>query len=159
MSPSEPPAEFAAEFDSACARTPIPLHCKTLRLVVAVALIDADGRVLINQRPAGKAMAGFWEFPGGKIEAGETPEGALLRELKEELNIATSPGCLTPLACASHSYDDFHLLMPLYVCHLWQGMAQPREGQKLQWVTPKELFNYDMLPADKPLIPLLLEWL
>ena len=117
-----------------------------------MALIDADGRVLIAQRPAGKPMAGLWEFPGGKIGAGETPERALVRELKEELGIDTRESCLAPIAFASHAYDDFHLLMPLFVCRKWRGMPQPLEGQALKWARINELKNYPMPPADVPLI-------
>src|SRR6201999_3788569 len=114
--------------------TPQPLI-----LVVAVALIDPDGRVLLAQRPAGKSMAGLWEFPGGKLDAGERPEEALIRELREELGIAVKAACLAPLTFASHAYDDFHLLMPLYVCRRWEGFVQPREGQALKWVRAKDL--------------------
>ena len=124
-----------------------------LLLVAAVALVDPDGRILVTRRPAGKAMAGLWEFPGGKIEDGETPETALRRELHEELGITTWESCLAPLTFASHSYDDFHLLMPLYVCRKWQGIPLPREGQTLRWVRPRELAALDMPPADRPLIP------
>ncbi|MCH9853143.1 MAG: (deoxy)nucleoside triphosphate pyrophosphohydrolase [Alphaproteobacteria bacterium] len=145
--------------NSACEQQQLPLTTKQIKLVVAVALIDADGRVLINERPIGKTLSGYWEFPGGKIEEGETPEAALLRELHEELNIKTSPSCFAPIAFASHSYDDFHLLMPLYICHLWHGDIMARENQKLRWVKGVELYRYKMLPADIPLIPLLLEWL
>jgi 8-oxo-dGTP diphosphatase len=128
-------------------------------LVSAVALVDADGRVLIAQRPEGKAMAGLWEFPGGKIEPGETPEVALVRELKEELGIETWDSCLAPLTFASHSYDDFHLLMPLFICRKWQGIVAPKEGQKLKWVYAQELRDYPMPAADIPLIPILRDWL
>ena len=128
-------------------------------LVSAVALVDADGRVLIAQRPEGKAMAGLWEFPGGKIEPGETPEVALVRELKEELGIETWDSCLAPLTFASHSYEDFHLLMPLFICRKWQGIVAPKEGQKLKWVYVKELRDYPMPAADIPLIPILRDWL
>ena len=128
-------------------------------LVSAVGLVDADGRVLIAQRPEGKAMAGLWEFPGGKIEPGETPEVALVRELKEELGIETWDSCLAPLTFASHSYEDFHLLMPLFICRKWQGIVAPKEGQKLQWVYAKELRDYPMPAADIPLIPILRDWL
>lgn len=124
-------------------------------LVSAVALIDVDGRVLLSQRPAGKPMAGLWEFPGGKIEPGETPEQALIRELDEELGIDTWQSCLAPLSFASHAYADFHLLMPLFVCRKWQGIPRPREGQMLKWVAPGRLRDYPMLPADLPLVPLL----
>ncbi len=127
---------------------------KTL-LVSAVALIDVDGRVLLAQRPEGKSMAGLWEFPGGKVEAGETPEAALVRELKEELGIDTWASCLAPLTFASHSYDDFHLLMPVFACRKWDGIAAPQEGQKLAWVAPKKMRDYPMPPADIPLIAML----
>ena len=126
-----------------------------LVLVSAVALIDADGRVLIAQRPEGKSMAGLWEFPGGKVEAGETPEAALIRELHEELGIETWHSCLAPLTFASHAYEDFHLLMPLFACRRWEGIATPREGQVLKWVHARDLANYPMPPADIPLIPIL----
>jgi 8-oxo-dGTP diphosphatase len=128
-------------------------------LVSAVALIDADGRVLLAQRPEGKSMAGLWEFPGGKVEAGEIPEAALIRELKEELGIDTWQSCLAPLTFASHAYSDFHLLMPLFACRKWQGTATPREGQTLAWVRPAALRDYPMPPADLPLIPILRDWL
>ena len=127
---------------------------KTL-LVVAVALVDPDGRVLLAQRPEGKALAGLWEFPGGKVDPGERPEQALIRELKEELGIDTEASCLAPLTFASHSYEDFHLLMPLWVCRKWEGIAQPREGQNLKWVKPNALRDYPMPAADLPLIPVL----
>ncbi len=128
-------------------------------LVSAVALIDPDGRVLLAQRPEGKSLAGLWEFPGGKVEPGETPEVALIRELKEELDIDTWTSCLAPLTFASHSYDDFHLLMPLFACRRWQGTVRPAEGQKLAWVKPNALRDYPMPPADLPLIPILRDWL
>jgi 8-oxo-dGTP diphosphatase len=121
-------------------------------LVAACALIDADGRVLIAQRPQGKAMAGLWEFPGGKIEDGEQPEQTLIRELKEELGIVVSEACLAPLTFASHSYPDFHLLMPLYVCRKWDGIVTALEGQQLAWVKPNKLRDYEMPPADVPLV-------
>jgi 8-oxo-dGTP diphosphatase len=130
-----------------------------LVLVAAVALIDADGRVLIAQRPEGKTLAGLWEFPGGKVEAGERPEQALIRELKEELSIDVSESCLAPLTFASHAYDDFHLLMPLYVCRRWTGAVMANEGQALKWVRANALRNFPMPPADKPLIPHLEELL
>ncbi len=130
-----------------------------LVLVSAVALIDVDGRVLLAQRPEGKSMAGLWEFPGGKIEAGETPEAALVRELQEELGIDTWTSCLAPLTFASHSYDDFHLLMPLFACRKWNGIPQAKEGQTLKWVKPNELRDYPMPAADVPLIPILRDWL
>jgi len=121
-------------------------------LVAACALIDADGRVLIAQRPPGKPMAGLWEFPGGKVDPDERPEDALIRELKEELGIAVNEACLAPLTFASHSYEDFHLLMPLYVCRRWEGVVSPQEGQRLTWVRPNRLKEYPMPPADVPLI-------
>ena len=130
-----------------------------LLLVVAVALVDADNRVLIAQRPEGKQLAGLWEFPGGKIEPDERPEDALIRELREELGIEVKPPCLAPLAFASHAYDDFHLLMPLYICRKWQGFVQPRERQALKWVEPRRLRDYPMPPADAPLIPPLVDLL
>ena len=130
-----------------------------LVLVVAGALIDADGRVLICRRPEGKAMAGLWEFPGGKVEPGETPEAALIRELKEELDIDTWTSCLAPLTFASHRYPDFHLLMPLFACRRWQGTVRATEGQNLAWVAPNRLRDYPMPPADLPLIPILRDWL
>lgn len=128
-------------------------------LVAAVALVDRDGRVLLAQRPEGKSMAGLWEFPGGKVEPGETPEAALMRELHEELGISTWESCLAPLTFASHAYDDFHLLMPLFVCRKWEGVPQAREGQRLAWVRPGALRDYPMPPADVPLIPILRDWL
>ena len=128
-------------------------------LVSAVALIDIDGRILLSQRPEGKSMAGLWEFPGGKVEPGETPEAALIRELHEELGIDTWASCLAPLTFASHSYDDFHLLMPLFACRKWQGLAQAKEGQQLKWVRKDALSDYPMPPADIPLIPILRDWL
>jgi 8-oxo-dGTP diphosphatase len=121
-------------------------------LVAACALIDPDGRVLIAQRPEGKSMAGLWEFPGGKVEPGERPEQCLIRELKEELGIAVKEECLAPLTFASHTYPDFYLLMPLYVCRRWEGFVEGREGQKLKWVRPNDLRNYPMPAADEPLI-------
>jgi 8-oxo-dGTP diphosphatase len=130
-----------------------------LVLVAAVALIDADGRVLLAQRPEGKPMAGLWEFPGGKVEPGETPEAALIRELHEELGIDTWSSCLAPLTFASHGYESFHLLMPLFVCRRWQGIPRPREGQSLKWVRPEALRDHPMPPADIPLIPVLRDWL
>jgi|SRR5687767_644320 8-oxo-dGTP diphosphatase len=122
-------------------------------LVAACALIDADGRVLIAERPAGKPMAGLWEFPGGKVDADERPEDALIRELKEELGIVVNEACLAPLTFASHTYEDFHLVMPLYVCRRWEGTVSAREGQRLAWVRPNRLKDYPMPPADAPLIP------
>jgi 8-oxo-dGTP diphosphatase len=128
-----------------------PLSLKTV-LVAACALIDADGRVLIAQRPAGKAMAGLWEFPGGKVEAGERPEQSLIRELNEELGIVVEEACLAPLTFASHAYADFHLLMPLYVCRRWEGIVAAQEGQRLAWVRANQLRDYPMPPADEPLV-------
>jgi 8-oxo-dGTP diphosphatase len=128
-----------------------------LLLVVACALIDADGRVLIAQRPDGKQLAGLWEFPGGKIETGERPEDCLIRELKEELGIDVKQECLAPLTFASHAYAEFHLMMPLYICRRWQGIATSREGQALKWVYPNRLRDYPMPPADAPLIPFLID--
>jgi 8-oxo-dGTP diphosphatase len=124
-------------------------------LVAAVALVDVDGRVLIARRPEGKPMAGLWEFPGGKVHAGETPEAALIRELVEELGIDTEESCLAPFTFASHTYETFHLLMPLYVCRVWQGTPRPREGQTLKWVRPMQLRDYPMPPADVPLVAML----
>ena len=121
-------------------------------LVAACALIDRDGRILIAQRPEGKSMAGLWEFPGGKLEEGETPEEALVRELKEELDVETVESCLAPIAFASHTYEDCHLLMPLFVCRKWQGTPVPKEGQTLAWAKANELGNYEMPPADIPLV-------
>ncbi|MEM9059798.1 MAG: (deoxy)nucleoside triphosphate pyrophosphohydrolase [Pseudomonadota bacterium] len=128
-------------------------------LVAAVALIDPDGRVLLAQRPEGKSMAGLWEFPGGKVESGETPETCLIRELHEELGIDTWQSCLAPLTFASHTYADFHLLMPLFACRKWKGIVQGREGQSLAWAKPTEFSKYPMPPADIPLIPILRDWL
>ncbi|WP_109563122.1 (deoxy)nucleoside triphosphate pyrophosphohydrolase [Jannaschia seohaensis] len=128
-------------------------------LVSAVALVDADGRVLLAQRPEGKSMAGLWEFPGGKVEPGESPEVALIRELQEELGIDTWASCLAPLTFASHAYSDFHLLMPLFVCRKWNGIPKSNENQALAWVKPMKLRDYPMPPADLPLIPILRDWL
>lgn len=126
-----------------------------LLLVAAAALVDADGRVLVSRRPEGKELAGLWEFPGGKVEAGERPETALIRELREELSIDVSESCLAPLAFASHAYEGFHLLMPLYVCRRWNGLVSGREGQPLKWLRPPDLRKLPMPPADAPLIPFL----
>ena len=131
----------------------------SLVLVAALALVDADGRVLLARRPEGKAMAGLWEFPGGKVHDGETPEAALIRELAEELAIDTAESCLAPLTFASHAYDDFHLLMPLFACRKWSGIPAPREGQRLDWARPARLRDYPMPAADLPLIPVLRDWL
>ena len=121
-------------------------------LVVACAFVDADGRVLLAQRPQGKPMAGLWEFPGGKVEAGETPEQTLVRETEEELGVVVRPACLAPLTFASHAYPDFHQLMPLYVCRRWEGTMTAKEGQRLAWVRPNRLRDYPMPPADEPLV-------
>jgi 8-oxo-dGTP diphosphatase len=126
-----------------------------LVLVAAVALVDADGRVLLARRPEGKSMAGLWEFPGGKVHDGEAPEAALIRELREELGVDTAESCLAPFTFASHRYADFHLLMPLYVCRRWSGTPKPLEGQELAWVRPQRLKDYPMPPADRPLVALL----
>lgn len=128
---------------------------KKILLVAACALIDADGRILLAQRPEGKSLAGLWEFPGGKVEAGESPEETLIRELEEELGIITKIPCLAPLTFASHTYETFHLLMPLYICRRYEGIPQGREGQALKWVRSQALRDYPMPPADEPLIPFL----
>ena len=128
-------------------------------LVAACALVDTDGRVLLAQRPEGKSLAGFWEFPGGKVEPGETPEQTVVRELREEIGIETRTACLAPLAFASHTYDAFHLLMPLFVCRRFWGAPEPREGQTLKWVRPNRLREFPMPPADIPLIPFLIDLL
>jgi 8-oxo-dGTP diphosphatase len=128
---------------------------RPLVLVAAVALVDIDGRVLIARRPEGKSMAGLWEFPGGKIEPGEKPEDALIRELAEELGIMVAESCLAPLTFTSYSYGNFHLLMPLFVCRRWHGEVRPMEGQELAWVRPARLSDYEMPPADEPLVPML----
>jgi len=128
-------------------------------LVSAVAMIDVDGRILLGQRPEGKSMAGLWEFPGGKVEEGETPEAALIRELQEELGIDTWASCLAPLTFASHTYENFHLLMPLFACRKWEGIPQSRENQALKWVKARDLSKYPMPAADIPLIPILRDWL
>lgn len=133
------------------------MNGKKLVLVVACALVDPDGRVLIAQRPEGKALAGLWEFPGGKVEPGEQPEAALIRELKEELGIDVTEACLAPLTFASHAYDDFHLLMPLYVCRRWKGQVEGHEHSGLRWVKPNRLRGFPMPPADEPLIAHLID--
>lgn len=130
-----------------------------LLLVVAVALVDADRRVLIGRRPEGKSLAGLWEFPGGKMEPGESPEAALIRELEEELGISTQSACLAPVSFASHSYENFHLLMPLYVCRKWQGTPQPKAHSALKWVRAQALRDYPMPPADEPLVAALCDLL
>ena len=132
---------------------------RSLLVVVACALLDADGRILLSERPAGKSLAGLWEFPGGKLDEGETPEAALIRELREELGIETQAACLAPLTFASHSYDGFHLLMPLYVCRRYEGIPYGREGQRLKWVRASQLRDYPMPPADEPLIAHLVDLL
>ncbi len=141
------PAAFEA-----CPGGPPPLADRKLVLVAAVALIDSDSRILIARRPEGKSMAGLWEFPGGKVDPGETPEQALVRELAEELGIETRGSCLAPIAFASHGYETFHLLMPVYACRVWRGTPRPREGQTLKWVAVGDLRDYPMPPADVPLI-------
>lgn len=141
--------------DTPCWQEPTRTGPVRTVLVAAVALVDADGRVLLAQRPPGKSMAGLWEFPGGKVDAGETPEVALVRELKEELGIDTAESCLAPIAFASHTYETFHLLMPLYVARVWKGTPTPMEGQQLAWVKPVRMGDYPMPPADIPLIPIL----
>lgn len=128
---------------------------RSIILVAACALVDADGRVLLAQRPPGKSLAGLWEFPGGKVETGETPEDCLIRELKEEIGIDVAKACLAPLTFASHAYDSFHLLMPLFVCRRWQGVANALEGQTLAWVLPNRMQDYPMPPADEPLVAVL----
>ncbi|RIX99221.1 (deoxy)nucleoside triphosphate pyrophosphohydrolase [Aureimonas flava] len=130
-----------------------------LLLVAACALLDADDRILLTQRPPGKSLAGLWEFPGGKVEAGETPEETLIRELREEIGVETKADCLAPLAFASHGYDDFHLLMPLYVCRRYEGIPRSMEGQALKWVRAGALRDHPMPPADLPLIPFLTDLL
>jgi 8-oxo-dGTP diphosphatase len=148
--------DTSPEMDSGCWSAPERQEdALPLLLVAAAALVDVDGRVLIAKRPEGKSMAGLWEFPGGKVQPGETPEAALIRELHEELGIDTRESCLAPLTFASHCYEDFQLLMPLYACRIWKGTLTPREGQELAWVRPVRLSDYPMPPADEPLIALL----
>ena len=141
------------------AQPPVPKPPRPILLVVACALLDPEGRILLAQRPSGKSMAGLWEFPGGKLDPGEAPEAALIRELREELGIETQAACLSPLFFASHAYPDFHLLMPLYICRKWEGRAVAREGQNLAWVRPAKLRDYPMPPADVPLVALLRDFL
>jgi 8-oxo-dGTP diphosphatase len=136
-----------------------PMSSKPLVIVVACALTDTDGRVLIAQRPEGKRNGGLWEFPGGKMEPGETPEAALIREIREELGVSIRDKCLAPLTFASHTYEDFHLLMPLYICRRWDGDIVPQEGQKIAWARANRLGDYTFVPADIPLIPILQDWL
>lgn len=154
-------APTAANLDDLCpsGAEPVSPGPKPTVLVVAVALVDIDGRVLIAQRPEGKKMAGLWEFPGGKVEPGETPEAALVRELKEELDIDTSSSCLAPFTFASHTYDDFHLLMPLYICRRWNGQLRALEHSAVKWVRPMALSTYPMPPADIPLVAMLRDFL
>ena len=147
--------------ESGCWGAAIPGLGRDLKivLVVAAGLIDADGRVMIAKRPEGKPMAGLWEFPGGKVNAGELPETALVRELEEELGLDITESCLAPFTFASHAYEDFHLLMPLYLCRIWKGQPVPREGQELKWVQSVRLGDYPMPDADKPLVALLRDYL
>lgn len=154
-----PPQASAATAVGAAGPPADPRPDRPVVLVAAVALIDGDGRVLVAERPAGKSMAGLWEFPGGKVQDGETPEAALIRELQEELAIDTWQSCLAPFTFASHGYADFHLLMPLYVCRKWQGMPVPQEGQRLRWLFPAELRDLPMPPADRPLVAMLRDFL
>ena len=142
-----------------CAAAAAPVCGGPVVLVAAAALIDVDNRVLLARRPPDKAMAGLWEFPGGKVEPGETPEAALIRELREELSVDTVSSCLAPIAFASHAYEAFHLLMPLFACRVWHGTPTPNEGQELQWVRPTRLADYPMPPADGPLVALLRDFL
>lgn len=160
MAPTAPDGSID-DGEDGCFSAAIPAPRKDLPIlmVVAVALLDADGRILLAQRPEGKTLAGLWEFPGGKLEPGETPEAALIRELHEELGIDIRASCLAPLTFASHSYEKFHLLMPLYVCRQWRGKITGKEGQKLAWVRAERLRDYPMPPADEPLIPILQDWL
>jgi 8-oxo-dGTP diphosphatase len=152
-------ADLPAEAPAALPAPPAEAPGRRMLLVSACALIDGDGRVLLARRPEGQALAGLWEFPGGKVHPGETPEAALIRELKEELAIDVAASCLAPFAFASHAYDDFHLLMPLYLCRRWSGFVRPLEGQGLAWVRPQKLADYPMPPADKPLVALLRDFL
>jgi 8-oxo-dGTP diphosphatase len=137
----------------------MPTTGPRLLLVAACALVDPDHRVLLARRPDGKVMGGLWEFPGGKVHAGETPEGCVIRELREELGVDVTANCLAPLTFASHGYDDFHLLMPLFVCRVWEGLPSPREGQTIKWVRPRDMGAYPMPPADQPLVAFLRDYL
>lgn len=150
-----------SQTDSGCLSQPSTTRTEPVRtlLVAAVALVDVDHRVLLAERPAGKNLAGLWEFPGGKVDPGETPEAALVRELDEELGIDITESCLAPFTFASHIYEDFHLLMPLYLCRVWRGTPEGREGQKLAWVRPNRLMDYPMPPADIPLVAMLRDFL
>jgi 8-oxo-dGTP diphosphatase len=139
--------------------TSTPTTGRSLLLVAACALVDIDGRVLMQQRPPGKPMAGLWEFPGGKVLEGETPEACVIRELREELDLDVTANCLAPLTFASHAYEEFHLLMPLYVCRIWHGLPRAREGQALKWVRPWDMGDFPMPPADKPLAAFLRDYL
>ena len=161
MAPTAPEIGLPPDGEDGCFNANIPPPKAGLRTVnvVAVALLDADGRILLGQRPAHKHLGGLWEFPGGKIEEGETPEAALIRELHEELGVDIRASCLAALTFVSHSYETFHLLMPLYVCRQWRGKVTPREGQQLVWVKAERLRDYPMPPADEPLIPFLQDWL
>lgn len=141
--------------DPSCLDAEFRSRSQPVVVVAAVALIDADGRVLLARRPGGKSLAGLWEFPGGKLKTDETPEAALVRELAEELSLDITESCLAPIAFASHSYEDFHLLMPLFVCRVWKGKARPAEGQELKWVFPEDMGDYPMPPADRPLTVML----
>lgn len=136
-----------------------PQPARSIVLVAAVALVDVDGRVLLARRPEGRPLAGLWEFPGGKVSVGETPEAALVRELREELAVDITESCLAPFTFASHAYADFHLLMPLYLCRVWRGSPTPLEGQELAWVRPTRMRDYPMPPADAPLVAMLRDWL
>ena len=153
------PTTAASDPSAASARRGETSSANPVVLVAAIALVDIDNRVLIARRPEGKAMAGLWEFPGGKVEPGETPEAALIREIHEELGIDTTESCLAPFTFASHAYANFHLLMPLFVCHKWTGQLVPREGQEIKWVRPMRLGDYPMPPADRPLVAMLQEFL
>jgi 8-oxo-dGTP diphosphatase len=161
MADTAPDDEDQGGEDGGCWSAPMPTRATNLPIitVVAVALLDVDHRVLLAQRPEGKHLAGYWEFPGGKIEPGETPEAALIRELREELTLDVRESCLAPLSFVSHSYEKFHLLMPLYVCRTWKGKVTSVEHQRLAWVAASKLRDYPVPPADEPLIPVLQDWL